>query len=294
MREDIPAPGSRSLGVICGLAAALIWGGFPVATRFGVSEALTPEDVVFLRFAVSGAILAPVLMRIGWGDLGWRPAALMVAGLGFPYMLAVAWGMARGSAGLFAAVTPGSMIAFSVLIGAVWFGSLPARRGLWGLALIAPGLALAGWRAAGAQGSGAAAGLFLLAGLLWAIYTVASKASAVDPLRAAAVTAVVSAALYAPIYFAGRGLALLEAPPEQVLIQGFYQGVMVSVLALWLYGKAVAILGVTAGAAFAALVPGLATLEAAFLLGERPEPLSLAALALVSLGMILIVRAPSR
>ncbi|MFT3778499.1 MAG: DMT family transporter [Ottowia sp.] len=278
----------RWLGIGCGLAAALIWGGFPVMTRFGVAHSsLDMYDVTFLRFAVSGALLWPVVLRAGFAGLGPLAVVLMVAGIGAPYMLVVSHGLARAPVGLFAIVTPGTMIACSVLLSACCLKTRLSKRGWAAVGAILAGIALAGYpELRGAAGSGAAIGLFVFGGVLWAVYTVSTKVFAVGALHATAVVSVVSALAYSPWYFAVKGLSLLGAPPGEVLAQAFYQGAMVSVLALYLYSKAVALLGPPLGSSFAALVPVFAVAQAWLFLGEKPSGLAVLGLVVVTAGML--------
>lgn len=283
--------GARLTGIVCGLVAALVWGGFPVMTRLGVARsALDLWDITFLRYGVSGLILLPVFWRHRCAGLGPWPVALLVAGIGWPYMLAVGFGLRAAPAGLFAALTPGSMILFSALLAALWMRRpMPPRERL-AMGTILAGLALAG------SGALVVAGLpallfLLLAGFLWAVYTVATRVHPVGPLQATAIVSVLSALLYTPLYLGMKGTALLLVPLDQLLLHGIYQGVLVSVVALYFYSRAVVILGPTVGASFAALVPVIAVVEAAFILGERPTPTVLAGLVLVTAGMIATLRA---
>ena len=58
MQQDMTTPATRtSLGIACGLGAALIWGAWPVITTMGVKAEMTPVQVVMLRFIVAGIIL---------------------------------------------------------------------------------------------------------------------------------------------------------------------------------------------------------------------------------------------
>ena len=72
------------LGVGSGLLVVLCWAGWIVATRFGVTTHLTPFDIAFLRYAVASAILAPVLIRQGFGvrQIGLRRTLVIVSGAG--------------------------------------------------------------------------------------------------------------------------------------------------------------------------------------------------------------------
>ena len=80
---------SLGIGVLCGLAVALIWSGWSVATRFAVTTSLGPYDVTFLRFGVSALLLWPILVRKGLGieQIGIVRLLVMVLGAGVPFML---------------------------------------------------------------------------------------------------------------------------------------------------------------------------------------------------------------
>ena len=286
----------RLAGIACGLAAALVWGGFPVMTRLGVARsALDLWDITFLRYGVSGLILLPVFWRHRCAGLGLWPVVLLVAGIGAPYMLMVGFGLRLAPAGLFAALTPGSMILFSAVLAVFWM-----RRPMPGRERAAMGVLLAGLVVAGSGGivsAGPAALFFLLmAGFLWAVYTVATRVHPVAPLQATAIVSVLSAVIFTPVYLMVKGTSLLSAPVDQVLLHGVYQGVLVSVVALYFYSRAVVLLGPTVGASFAALVPVVAVVEAIFILGEHPTPTVLAGLVLVTAGMVatLVASRPPR
>ncbi|MCY1381832.1 hypothetical protein D9M69_697890 [compost metagenome] len=77
----------------------------------------------------------------------------------------------------------------------------------------------------------------------------------------------------------------MQAPLGDIGVQAFYQGVMVSTVALFFFSKSVQILGAAVGATFAALVPGAATLLALLVLDERPSATAIAGLVIVTGGM---------
>lgn len=282
-------------GIGYGLLAALIWGGFPVVTRLGVTHAaLDAFDIAFIRFAVSGTLLLPVVLRRGVRTLHPAAIVLMVIGAGAPYLLTVAAALSRAPVGYFA-LTPGSMIAFTAVLGR-WIAreTLSAAR-IAGIVAILAGMALATSDALSGAIGPLALALFVLGGLLWAVYNVTTKHAAAGALHATAIVSVGSALLYCPLYLVVRGGAVLHAPVAAIATQAIYQGVLMSVLALYCFSRAVVALGPAIGATFAALMPLLATLEAALLLGERSHATALAGIAVVTAGMIasLMRRRPS-
>ncbi|WP_175687434.1 DMT family transporter [Burkholderia anthina] len=282
-------------GIGYGLLAALIWGGFPVVTRLGVTHAaLDAFDIAFIRFAVSGTLLLPVVLRRGVRTPHPAAIVLMVIGAGAPYLLTVAAALSRAPVGYFA-LTPGSMIAFTAVLGR-WIAreTLSAAR-IAGIVAILAGMALATSDALSGAIEPLALALFVLGGLLWAVYNVTTKHAAAGALHATAIVSVGSALLYCPLYLVVRGGAVLHAPVAAIATQAIYQGVLMSVLALYCFSRAVVALGPAIGATFAALMPLLATLDAALLLGERPHATALAGIAVVTAGMIasLMRRRPS-
>ena len=66
------------------------------------------------------------------------------------------------------------------------------------------------------------------------------------------------------------------------------QGVLTAIVALLLYGRMVAILGTTSGAAFVALTPAMTAVLAIPVLLEWPSVTDWMAIALVSLGVYLV------
>ncbi|TGD96062.1 DMT family transporter [Methylobacterium nonmethylotrophicum] len=283
---------ARVAGSLYGLAAALIWGGFPVVTRFGVTgSGLDLYDVTFVRFAVAALLTVPVLVRAGWPD--WRLTGLLTLGIGAPYILVVSGGLARAPVALFAVLTPTSMVLFSACLGIWILGERPGRWQLGGIAAIGVGSAVAASALiAGRSDQASALGLFVGGGALWALYTVTAKRSGLDAWVATAAVSAASLIVYGLPYLAVRGFAVLHHPWPGLAGQALYQGALVSVVALFCYSRAVLLLGAPVGACFAALVPALAMVEGIWLLGEMPAPLSALGLGLSTLGIAAVLLAP--
>src|SRR5205807_9714975 len=93
--------------------------------------------------------------------------------------------------------------------------------------------------------------LFLVAAFLTGCATGVMQQAKLDPLHAAAVISTGSLVIYLPIYLALYGPRLERIPPADFAVQAIFQGVIVTVVAL-LYGRAVAVLGASGGAAFGA------------------------------------------
>jgi drug/metabolite transporter (DMT)-like permease len=289
-----------ALGVGAALATVLIWGGWVVTTRLGVTTSLAPADVCFLRYLVPALVLAPVLWRRGlaWDRLGLRGSLLLAAGAGAPFFLVAAAGMRFAPAAHVGALLPGTMPLFVALFSALFLGERLGRRRLAGFALILAGVAvIGGVGLVSDAASGAWRGhlLFLTAAAMWAGFTLALRRSGLGAWHAAALVSAYSLAGFAPVYLLALEPRLLAVPWPEVALQAGTQGVLSGLVALATYGIAVTRLGASRAAAIGALTPVVATLIAIPALGELPDAPTLAGIAGVSLGVVLasgVIRRP--
>jgi len=283
-------------GAIYGLSAVCIWAAFIVVSRLGVRTSLTPWDVAAIRFAVAGILLLPYLIRKGLAldGLGWIGAAAVVTGCGAPMVLLVNAGLLFAPAAHGGALFPGVMPLMVALLAAAILGEAITPRKNVGLILIVLGAIGIVWASGGTLGTRQNIGhlLFLCAGLAWAGYTVAMRRARLDGLHAAAIAAVASLALYLPVYASFARTSLLQAPIFDVALQAVVQGIMTAIVALLLYGRMVALLGATAGAAFVALTPATTALLGIPVLGEWPSAIDWIAITLISVGVYLVSGGP--
>jgi drug/metabolite transporter (DMT)-like permease len=273
-----------------------IWASWSVITRLTVTASLDACDITALRFGVAGVLLVPVLIRRGLAldHLGWLGLAVLIAGQGAPYVLVAALGLRFAPARDGGALNPGCMPLFVALIAAFVLAEKLSTARKFGLALILAGaLGIVGSNAANWSASrifGDA--LFLCAAFLSASFTVAIRQAKLDPLHTAALVSTASLAIYLPLYLASQEIRLPQMPLADFVTQALFQGVLVTIIGVILYGRAVAILGASAAAAFGALVPALSALFAIPLLREWPSETEWLAIVLISAGVYLAGDAP--
>jgi drug/metabolite transporter (DMT)-like permease len=283
---------------LSGIAAVAIWASWSVITRLAVTTNLDAWDVAALRFGVAGLLLAPVVMRRGLGGdrLGWLGLAVIIAGNGAPYALVAAGGLAFAPAYDQGALNPGCMPLFVALIAMIVLRETLSTTRKVGLSLILAGVAIiAAWPRLGEAWSISRTFgdvLFLLASFLTACFTVTMRQAKLEPLHAAALVATGSLVIYLPIYLALDGDHFARLTLTEFTAQAFFQGVLVTIVSLLLYVRAVAILGASGGAAFGALVPALSAVFAIPLLAEWPSETDWVAIALISAGVYLASGAP--
>ncbi len=277
------------LGWAAILGASLIYAGNFVASRHGLQNAIGANDLVALRFGVAGVVLLPLLWRQGMRGLagiGWGRGVALTMFAGAPFMLLMAWGLKYAPAAHGAALVPGS-IPVATAFGMWLIAGVRVSAVKWlTLMLIVLGLVLV----SGASGAGGVVLfgdlLFILAGAGWSLYAILLRQWQVDPWAAASAVSVLSLG-YLPVYFLILGPGLGAAPLWQILLQGFNQGILNSIVALLLFSFAVRTLGPAKTALGNATVPVLAALMAAPILGETPGALQWAGIALVIGGVAL-------
>ena len=291
-----PAISAYLKGAVFGFAAVSIWASWSVITRLAVTTSLDAWDIVALRFGVAGVLMAPILVQRGLARdrLGWRGLAVLIAGTGAPYALVAAVGLRFAPASDGGALNPGCMPLFVALIAALVLEEKLSTARKSGLLLISAGaLIVVGWRAAAWSPSRTFGdALFLFAAFLTACFTVVMRQAKLDPLHVAALVSTGSLVIYLPIYLALHGTCLAQLPLAEITAQAIFQGVLVSIVSLLLYGRAVAILGASGGAAFGALVPALSALLAIPLLDEWPNETDWVGILLISAGVYLASGGP--
>ncbi len=199
-------------GTAFGCAAVSIWAGWSVVTRLAVTSGLDAWDVTALRFGVAGVVLAPVVARRGLAldRLGWSGLAILIAGVGAPYVLVAAYGLRFAPAYDQGALNPGCMPLFVGLLAAIVLREVPSigqrnQDFLVHTARRRPHCGVAcreGWDALRWSGDA----LFLVASLLTAGFTVVMQRAKLDPLHAIALVATGSLALWLPLYLACFGV----------------------------------------------------------------------------------------
>ncbi|KAA0909618.1 DMT family transporter [Aquicoccus porphyridii] len=270
------------------IVAITVWSGSLVMLRLGMTTSLNAYDLTVLRFGVAALILAPVAMRRGIGTdrLGLTGLLAMVVTFGAPYVLLIALAMKSAPAAAAGALNPGVMAIVSVLLGRMILGDRIGGTRFIGLAATATGIVLF-TRAGGAVTT---SHLILIGtGIMWASYTLIVRRAAVPALNATAIVAVGSAVFYLPIYIVALPKQILTAPLADVLMQAGFQGVLVSVVAIYAFNRSAELLGPVAGATLPALIPVGTLGLGVVVLGETAGAGEFASAILVTMGLALIL-----
>jgi drug/metabolite transporter (DMT)-like permease len=288
MRPSVPTLRNSHalLGIACGAGAALFWALGLAIGRHGILIGFAPADIVFHRFVWAGLVFLPFFARDAVHSIGWRKSVWLTLAGGpllafFSYAGFLFVPLAHGGV-----IQPAcSAVGGLLLARLVLAEKLPAQR-VAGAAVILLGLCVIGGEALATIGLHGVSGdlLFATAGLFFAVFATLVRKWRIAPLRAVAVTAVVSLAGI-PIYWAAFGFGSMIAQGFwENLLQALGQGIFGGAGAVYLFTQSVVRLGVARAAVFPSLVPGFALLLGPLLLGEMPSALQLIGFAIVLVG----------
>lgn len=280
------------------MLTTLMWAGNAVAARLALGE-VSPMMLTHLRWLLAVAVLLPlniqrlkadrVALRANW------PFLLAMGALGYTGFNLLLYSAALTTSAINITIVQAAMpmmiflinlAVFSVAIG--WLQVVGYLVTLAGVVLVAsdgdPARLLALDVSPGDM-------LMLLAGLLYAAYTVGLKRRlTMHPLSL--LTAMSIGALITSVPFAlAEHWAGMQIVPATGLALGVvvYTALCASVLSQWFYMQGVGVLGANRAGLFINLVPVFGAMLAVGILGERMAPHQAVALALV-LGGILIAQ----
>ena len=288
MPSASPASPSRSaagrllsayLFALAPLAAAALWGGLYVVSRWGF-ESIPPVTLAFLRVAVgAAALLAVVRWRyprrqfarrdlIGFAILG----AVITVSLSTQFLGTALTTASQGS--LITVLTP----IFTILLGVTLLGERLTGRRVAGIAAATAGtvVVLSGQydpsELAGAAAGGI--GLLLVASATWALYTVRGKPlidrySALETATYSTLAAVPMLAALVPLELAATDASLRAATPTAELVAAvLYLGLFGTAAAWYLWYKGMEYVDASVISVFFFAQPVVGGLLGATLLGE--------------------------
>jgi drug/metabolite transporter (DMT)-like permease len=291
----MPGMPASAAGIACGAGAALFWAAGFVAARYGIAIGFSPADIAIHRFAWAGLVFLPLVARHGLRDLagvGWAKGVTLTVFGGPPLALLSYAGF------LFVPLAHGGVIQPScaalgglALASLVLKEKLPIGRAL-GAAVIVAGLAVIGADALATIGTHGLVGdlAFVSAGLMFALFATLLRRWRVAPMRAVAVTSVVSL-IGLPIHWLVFGFErMIGLGLVENLVQLVAQGIFAGAGATYLFTRSVVLLGAGRAAVFPSLVPGFTLLIGFVVLGEVPSLAQLAGFAIVLIGFRLTQR----
>jgi drug/metabolite transporter (DMT)-like permease len=278
-------------GYLLGISAALIWCGFILVSRMGGISELSSYDVIAIRYVTCSAILLPIWLyfRITKHTLGFNlitPKLLitsLVGGLG--YALCTFKGFELAPASHAAVLLPGLIPFLIIGLAIIVNGEVPSLAKIVGMVVIAIGISMLLYKQI-TQSNDISQGHVLLAlgALCWAVFTLLIKRWNITPWQATVSLAIITCIMYMPVYVLWLPKNLSSNLLEDIVLQMAYQGVMATIIQMYLYVKAVQLIGVSPMGALMAIVPVVSGIAAIVIFNEAVSHALIVGLVLVSLG----------
>jgi drug/metabolite transporter (DMT)-like permease len=277
--------------MLFGAAAAFFWAAGFAAARHGIAVGFTPADLAVHRFVWAGVFLLPVLLRQSGGardlgGVGWRRGVLLTLAGGPPLAIISYSGFLLVPLGHGGVIQPSSAALFGLIYAsAVLHEPLPRQR-IVGAAVIVLGLCVIGLEAVSTIGRHGLLGdfAFVAAGFCFATFAMMVKLWHIPPTRATVIVSVISLADI-PIHAALFGFdRMISFGLWENVLQALAQGLLAGAGAIYLFARAVFLLGAARAAVFTSLVPPFTLLLGWVLLGEVPSLVQVAGLVVVLIG----------
>jgi drug/metabolite transporter (DMT)-like permease len=285
-------PRTRALGLAAALATVAIWAAFLLGTRFAVQGSFTVEEILVLRLIPAALVMSPVMWRLGVMPRGQsipRAVMLMVgASAVFPFVVSTGLSYAPASDG--GALAPGMLPFWTALAAYALAGEIPGPRRRFGLAMILAGaMVVSLWQVLAGADDGAWRGhlMFLTGSAFWAVYSVIFRQSGLSSLHALVIGLFWGTLLFTPLLLATGNVTFATASLSDIAVMIVFQSFIIGILAMFLFGFAVRMIGAAEAAAFGALTPILALLGGAVFLAETITPFKVVGVTLVAVGVFL-------
>jgi drug/metabolite transporter (DMT)-like permease len=284
------------IGILCGTGAALGWAAGFVAAKHGVSAGFAPADLAFHRFFWSGLLLMPIAVRDGLrnlGGIGWGRGLMMSVFSGPPQALIAYTGFTLVPLGHGTTIQPACAALFGLILATAALHERATIARMLGGATIIAGLMVFGIESLTTIGSHGIGGdlMFVTAGFFWAAFGTLLRYYRMSGTRAVAMVGVLSVAVYAPLFAAFVGFHnIMQMSLAENLIQVLVQGILAGVLPIYLFARAVMLIGAGRAATFPALVPGFGLIIGYLALGVVPTVPQLIGLVIVVIGFRFALR----
>ena len=274
------------LGVLCALAAALIWSGFIIVSRMGGISELTPYDVIAIRYVTCAGLLLPVwVFFYPFNIVQWKFFISALIG-GLAYAIFAFKGFELSSAMHGGILLPGLIPVFVAMISMGMIKVPLSINQRIGLGLIVMAITMLFGKEMLAMGHMPQGDVyFVISAFFWAWFSVLINKWHITPWQATCSLAFVTCLVYMPVYLLFLPKNISQSGLSEIALQVFYQGFLATIIQMLLYVKAVKIIGAQGMGSFMALVPVIAGLLGILLLNESSDWVLWLALLLVSIGV---------
>lgn len=288
---------STSPSKFTGYAAAwiivFVWAFWLIVSRVAESSGLTIYDLAAMRYGLAALVAVPLCyVYRDWQKLRLGQIAVISFILGPIYILIVFAGFLFAPAAHGGIFMNGLLPLVSILIGSTLFRLRPTRRQVGGSLLIFVSALVLGF-----EGSGAATGeawigdlFFVIGAVFFSVYVLLAERWQINAIQIIFCGTVVNAVIYLPIWALFLPSGMADAPMGPFLLQAIYQGFVPNLIGLLFIAHASRRIGTVSTSSILAAVPAMGGILGMLILGEALSPVAIAALALLTFGLLIAVR----
>lgn len=284
---------SLTIGVLSALGVIVIWSGFIVISRAGVTSGLTPYDVAALRFMMAGVVVLPFMWKWWPRHLPRYAQAIMaLSGPGALYSILLYAGLSNASAAFGGVFSNGSLPIFTMLAMFFAAGERPGRLRLFAVGVIVLGGVMLSYSGLTRGGDDVMLGILLFLGsaVIQSVYLVGVRLWRITPREALALVSGSSALIFPPLWYFALPSTMDTAATSTIVLQALFQGLGPGFAAIMLFALMARHLGPTPTAGVAAVVPATAAILAVPALGEMPAPVEWVGICVVTAGLFMMLR----
>jgi drug/metabolite transporter (DMT)-like permease len=283
----LPVKHATAWGVLFGAGSAFCWALGFVAARHGVLAGMSPIVLSLHRFVWAGVAFLPFVAANSPRTLdgvGWRRGIILTLFGGLPLALWSYFGYVYVPLGHGAIIQPSCASLGGLVLARLLLNEpLPLRR-VVGALVIVLGLVIIGAEAFRTMGASGVIGdlLFVAAGSSFAVFGVLLRRWRIAPIPAAAITSVLSLIGLPMLYWTYDNMIAVGFLEN--LLQAVVQSVFAGAAAIYLFTRAIMLLGAGRAVVFPSLVPPFTLLVGFVALGEVPTVSQIIGLAVVVIG----------
>jgi drug/metabolite transporter (DMT)-like permease len=268
------------------LSIVCIWSGWITISRHGVQTELQPADITLLRYCTALLGISPLIFRHNWKKFKLYQYLVVGLGVGFPYTMFSFYGLREIKAAHAGVLVNGMLPVLGVIVAWFFYKQRISLLRYGAIMLIfLSNMIMAGHDTFSA---GHLFGIFLLlsAAVVYTMHMTGIKQWAFSWRDVLVTVPVVNVVLFLPLWFLFP-TALFRAPMGDIVLQSFYQGIVVNILALMFVAYSIRRLGLITVSLYMSFVPVVTACFAWIFLGESLNILELSGIAGCSTGLIL-------
>jgi len=291
------SPSSQITGYAAAWSIVFVWSFWLIVSRIAEQSGLTVFDLAAMRYGLASIIAVPLSIYYKpWRSMRIGQIATLSFILGPVYILCVFSAFLYAPAAHGGIFMNGILPLVGIVLGLALFRNTPSARQLIGGVIILVSAVVLAWDGTATQGPDAWIGdlLFVIGAVFFSIYMILSERWQLGAMQIIFCGTVVNAVIYLPIWALWLPSGLADAPMGPLLLQAVYQGFVPNLIGLLFIAHASRTIGNGNTSSILAAVPGVGGILGALILGETLSIVGIAALVLLTIGLLISVRRRAR